>query len=326
MRIPDDLRALERQFRSGEGLPRVSARVILIAALALLAIVALFSSYYTVDAASQVVVKRFGKVVAITDPGLHFKLPFGIDTATPVETRRVQKLEFGFRDNKELGFEHESLMLTGDLNVVDVSWVVQYLIRDPERWLHGSEDPVATMRDLSEAVMRRVVGNRLGSDVLTIGRAEISNRAKTELQQILDSYSIGVQIDRVELQDVTPPPSVAQSFNEVNEAQQEKEQLVNLAEKERNQVIPRAQGEAAQMVSEAQAYAAERVNAARGEAERFTAILQEYQKAVEVTRQRLYLEMLDEVLPKLRDIYVVDEGGTAPLPLLDLNRRGGEGR
>lgn len=326
MRIPDDFREFERRIRSGRGLPRFRFGTILIGFAILLLVIGVFSSYYTVDASSQAVVKRFGRVVRIAGPGLHLKWPFGIETVDSVETRRVQKLEFGFRGADDTGWERESLMLTGDLNVVDVSWVVQYLIRDPERWLHGSKVPEATMRDLSEAVMRRVVGNRLGSEVLTTGRVEISNTAKTELQAILDTYSIGVQIDRVELQDVTPPDLVKPSFNEVNEARQEKERLINVAEKERNQVIPRAEGEAAQLVSEAQAYAADRVNAARGEADRFTAILQEYQKAVAVTRQRLYLEMLDDVLPRIRDVYVIEEGGTAPLPLLDLNRRQGEDR
>jgi membrane protease subunit HflK len=172
--------------------------------------------------------------------------------------------------------------------------------------------------------MRRVVGNRLGSDVLTVGRAEISTLVRDELQRTLNRYEIGVKVSSVELQDVTPPDPVKPAFNEVNEARQEKERLVNLAEKERNQVIPRARGEAAQTISEAEAYAAERVNAAKGEAARFTAILAEYEKGREVTRQRLYLEMLDSVLPKLRDVYVLDKTGTAPLPLLDLNRGGGE--
>lgn len=334
MRIPDDFKEFERRIRAGAALKRLRLGAVLGVIGVIFLLIAAFTSYYTVAAEGQAVVKRFGAVVEISDPGLHFKLPFGIDKATFVETRRVQKEEFGFR-TEDVGrrtrytqaeLDDESLMLTGDLNVVDVSWVVQYLIRDPNRWLHGVENPEDTIRDLSEAVMRRVVGNRLGSDVLTVGRAEIANKVKDELQRILDSYKIGVQIDRVELQDVTPPDPVKPAFNDVNDARQEKERLVNVAEKERNQVIPRARGEAAQTVSEAQAYAAERVNAAKGEAARYTAILEEYEKGKEVTRQRLYLEMLDEVLPKIRTLYVIDETGTSPLPLLDLTRGGGENR
>jgi membrane protease subunit HflK len=164
------------------------------------------------------------------------------------------------------------------------------------------------------------VGNRLGSDVLTVGRVDVALRAREEMQRILDIYGMGVHVSGVELQDVTPPDPVKPAFNEVNEARQEKERLVNLAEKERNQVIPRAQGEAAQTLSEAEAYTAERTNQAKGEAARFTAILTEYAKAPDVTRQRLYLEMLDTVLPK-SNVYVIDKDAAGPLPLLDLTRR-----
>jgi membrane protease subunit HflK len=318
-----------RPTRRPPGIPRLRIGAVLAVVVAILVLIASFSSYYTVDATGRAVVKRFGEVIAITDPGLHFKMPFGIDRAYFVETEIVRKLEFGFRTAvpgvrtryQESSFDDESLMLTGDLNVVDVGWVVQYQIRDPERWLHAVRDPEDTMRDITEAVMRRVVGNRLGSDVLTVGRAEISLLVKVELQEALDRYDVGVQVGSVELQDVTPPDPVKPAFNEVNEARQEKERLVNEAEKERNKVIPRAQGEAAQTISESEAYSAERINAAKGEAARFTAILAEYRKGEAVTRQRLYLEMLDEVLPRVRDVFVIDEAGSGPLPLLDLTRR-----
>jgi membrane protease subunit HflK len=332
MGISDEFREFELKLRSGRGVPRFRIGPILLAVGALFVLIAAFSSYYTVAPEGRAVVKRFGKVVDVTPPGLHFKLPFGIETATFVETERVQKLEFGFRTERAgvrtryaaTDLDEESMMLTGDLNVVDVSWVVQYLIRDPDRWLHAVRQPEDTIRAVTEAVMRRVVGNRLGSDVLTIGRVEIANQVRDELQRMLDLYGAGVQVSSVELQDVTPPDPVKPAFNEVNEARQEKERLVNLAEKERNQLIPRARGEAAQTISEAEAYAAERINAAKGEAARFTAILEEYLKGKEVTRQRLYLEMLDAVLPKVRDVYVIDETGVGPLPLLDLGRKGGE--
>jgi membrane protease subunit HflK len=333
MEIPDNWGEFEKRLRSAGGRMRSAGGGmrfggILVIALGLILLAAIFSSYYTVEPEGRAVVKRFGKVVAITDPGLHFKLPFGIDRATFVPTERVHKEEFGFRTLRagvrtqysDQQFADESLMLTGDLNVIVVEWVVQYRIGDPERWMHAVKENISTIRDISEAVMRRIVGNRLGSDVLTVGRVDVALRAREEMQRILDIYGMGVHVSGVELQDVTPPDPVKPAFNEVNEARQEKERLVNLAEKERNQVIPRAQGEAAQTLSEAEAYTAERTNQAKGEAARFTAILTEYAKAREVTRQRLYLEMLDTVLPK-SNVYVIDKDAAGPLPLLDLTRR-----
>jgi membrane protease subunit HflK len=333
MEIPDNWGEFEKRLRSAGGRMRSAGGGmrfggILVIALGLILLAAIFSSYYTVEPEGRAVVKRFGKVVAITDPGLHFKLPFGIDRATFVPTERVHKEEFGFRTLRagvrtqysDQQFGDESLMLTGDLNVIVVEWVVQYRIGDPERWMHAVKENISTIRDISEAVMRRIVGNRLGSDVLTVGRVDVALRAREEMQRILDIYGMGVHVSGVELQDVTPPDPVKPAFNEVNEARQEKERLVNLAEKERNQVIPRAQGEAAQTLSEAEAYTAERTNQAKGEAARFTAILTEYAKAPDVTRQRLYLEMLDTVLPK-SNVYVIDKDAAGPLPLLDLTRR-----
>ncbi|WP_442887465.1 FtsH protease activity modulator HflK [Congregicoccus parvus] len=289
---------------------------------------AAFSSYYTVQPEEQAVVKRFGRVIAIKEPGPHFKLPFGIDTARAVPTARVLKEEFGFRSaspgnqrtqyRKDATTRGESLMLTGDLKVIDVEWVVQYRIVDPGKYLHRAVDPQGTLRDTGEAVMRRIVGNSLGSDVLTEKRVQVAMAAKAELQDILDSFDLGVRINTIELQDVTPPEPVKPAFNEVNQAEQERERLINEAEKRRNQVIPRAEGQARQIIAEAQGYAAERINAARGEAERFTAILNEYKNSPEVTRRRMYLEMIDTVLPKAGHIYVMEEGGNAALPLLNL--------
>ena len=300
--------------------------------LALLALLALgaWSSVYTVQPEGEAVVKRFGRVVSIRPPGLHFKLPFGIDRAYFVPTGRVLKEEFGFRTatgiqrdtfQKSRAQQDESLMLTGDLKVIDVEWVVQYRIRDANQFLHRVRDPVATIRDINEAVMRRIVGNNLGSDVLTEKRVEVSTQAKIELQEILDSFEMGVQIGTIELQDVTPPESVKPAFNEVNQAEQERERLINEAEKRRNQVVPRAEGQAKQIIAEAQGYAAERVNRARGETERFDAILSEYRNAPDVTRRRLFLEMIDDVLPSLGRVLVVEEGTASPIPLLNMEDR-----
>ncbi|KAA0131537.1 FtsH protease activity modulator HflK [Gimesia chilikensis] len=304
--------------------------IILFVILGLIIAWGIFTSYYTVQPEGQAVVKRFGKVIAIKDPGLHFKLPFGIDEQEFVPTARVLKQEFGFRTAAQEGTsavyrkseEHrdESLMLTGDLKVVDVEWVVQYRVDDPDKYLHRVEQVDKTIRDISEAVMRRIVGNNLGSDVLTIKRVEIALNAKEEIQRLLDSFDMGVRIGTVELQDVNPPDSVKPAFNEVNQAEQEKEQLINEAEKKQNQQIPAARGKAKQVVATAEGYRAERVNGALGETSRFKAILKEYKVAPEVTRRRMYLETLDKVLPSLGKIYVIEPGDQSPIPLLNLDK------
>lgn len=303
--------------------------IILFVILGLIILWGVFTSYYTVQPEGQAVVKRFGAVIAIKDPGLHFKLPFGIDEQEFVPTARVLKQEFGFRTavqeetsavyRKSDEHRDESLMLTGDLKVVDVEWVVQYRVDDPNKYLHRVEQVDKTIRDISEAVMRRIVGNNLGSDVLTIKRVEIALNAKVEIQRLLDSFDMGVRIGTVELQDVNPPDSVKPAFNEVNQAEQEKEQLINEAEKKQNQKIPAARGKAKQVVATAEGYRAERVNGALGETSRFTAILKEYKIAPEVTRRRMYLETLDKVLPSLGKIYIIEPGGQSPIPLLNLD-------
>ena len=291
-------------------------------------LIGVYTSFYTVQPEGQAVVKRFGKVVAISDPGLHFKLPYGIDRQYFVPTERVLKHEFGFRTadirdgtayRKTDADRTESLMLTGDLKVIDVEWVVQYRVVDPNKYLHQVYDPDKTLRDISEAVMRQIVGNALGSDVLTEKRVQVAMTAREKLQGILDSFEMGLQIGTVELQDVTPPDPVKPAFNEVNQAEQERERFINEAEKRRNQAIPQARGEARKKLESAQGYAAQRTNRAEGEVARFTAILSEYQDAPEITRQRLYLEMIDKVLPTLGRVYVVEEGQMAPIPLLNLN-------
>lgn len=297
--------------------------------LPLLFIVALgaLSSYYIVQPEEEAVVKRFGRVVALKQPGLHFKLPFGIDSAQMVPTARVLKQEFGFRTQgidgrtsyrKDQAHRDESLMLTGDLKVIDVEWVVQYRVSDPDKFLHRVRAPEVTLRDVSESVMRRIVGNSLGSDVLTEKRVHVANTSRIELQKAMDYFDLGIQISTIELQDVTPPGPVKPAFNEVNQAEQERERFINEAEKRRNQVVPRAEGEARQVIAEAQGYAAKRVNDAKGEAERFTAVYQAYRDAPDVTRQRMYLEMIDDVLPQAGKIFIMDENQTAPLPLLNL--------
>ncbi len=287
-----------------------------------------FSSFYTVQPEERAVVKRFGRVIGITDPGLHFKLPLGLDRVQLVATERVLKQEFGFRTEDssatertrfvDRDFPSESLMLTGDLNMIQVEWVVQYRIGDPIRYLYSMREPTGTLRDLSESVMRRVVGNRIGSEVLTIGRVEIANTARDEIQAAMDKYDNGIRIITVELQDVVPPPLVQPAFNEVNEARQELERMINEATMQANQAIPRARGTANRIISEAEGYATERVNRSLGETARFTAVLAEYRNVPEVTRSRLYLETLSEALPRIGSVLIVQDNQIPPLPLLNL--------
>lgn len=293
----------------------------------ILLVIGFMTSYYIVQPEEEAVVKRFGRVIAIRQPGIHFKVPYGIDRVQFVPTARILKEEFGFRSigggertqyRKDRMHRGESLMLTGDLKVIDVEWVVQYRISDADKFLHRARDPRQTLRDTSEAVMRRIVGNSLGSDVLTEKRVQVATTARVELQEILDSFDLGLQVSTIELQDVTPPEPVKPAFNEVNQAEQEKERLINEAEKRRNQVIPRAEGQARQIVAEAEGYRSERVNRARGEAGRFSSILAEYHNAPEITRRRLYLETIDKVMSGAGRVFILQEGHTPPLPLLNL--------
>jgi membrane protease subunit HflK len=293
-------------------------------------LVLLWSAWFTVQPEETGIVQRFGKVVRTAGPGLHFKLPYGIETIRTVPTARVLKEEFGFRtttvatpgrrtqyaDNK--AYKTESLMLTGDLNVIDVQWIIQYRIEDPVRFLFYVRETPKTIRDITESVMRRVVGNRLGSDVLTVGRVEVSSEAKAEIQKILTDYETGVRLVTVELQDVTPPDAVKPAFNEVNEARQDRERTINQAQEQANKEIPKARGVAAQSISQAEGYALERVNRASGEANRFNAILDEYTRAPEVTRRRLYLESLAGFLAEMKGVYIVDTEQKALVPWLPL--------
>ena len=300
---------------------------IIVAALVVLWLVA--SSYYTVQPEERAVVKRFGAVIKTADPGLHFKAPFGIDTVEFVATERVLKQEFGFRTIATDGerseyapedFPDESLMLSGDLNIIDVEWVVQYRISDPMKYLYGMRDPNRTLRDISESVMRRVVGNRLGSDVLTTARVEIGEIAEREIQEAMKQYDNGIHIVTVQLQDVVPPRAVQPAFNEVNEARQERERMINEATKRLNQEIPKASGEANRLIAEAEGYATERVNQALGETAAFRAILSEYRSAPAVTRARMYIETIRNVLPNIGTVMVVKDGKIAPLPYFDLRK------
>jgi membrane protease subunit HflK len=300
--------------------------------LAVLIVAAGYASVYTVAPEETGVVQRFGRYVRVTGPGLHFKLPFGIEKVSKVKTGRNFQMEFGYRTVEagvrsrftERGFKEESLMLSGDLNVVDLQWTVQYKIGDPKDFLFQVKDVDSAIRDMSESVMRRVVGNRLFDFVLTVGRAEIADRVKVEMQKVLDSYRTGIQVVNVKMQNVTPPEPVEAAFNEVNEAEQERESKINQAQAAYNREIPKAKGSALQTISQAEGYALERVNKAQGEAKRFLDVLREYRQAKDVTKRRLYLESMNQLLDKVDEIYVIDADQKGLVPLLDLQKARGK--
>ena len=304
----------------------ITPKRVLLAILGLIVLGVLATSYYTVEADEIAVVLMFGKSVRQAEPGLHFKLPLGIERAINVPVRKVFKEEFGFRtlragvrtqyDTRD--YSDESLLLTGDLNIADVEWVVQYKIKDPKTFLFFVRNPRQTLRDLSESVMSRIIGDRTVTEVLTVGRIEIAAAVEKHLQELLDLYQTGLDVANVTLQDVNPPEEVKAAFNAVNEAKQEKERLINEAWRDYNQSVPKSKGLAAQKISEAQGYALKRVNEAQGDADRFKSIRSEYQKAKEVTRRRLYLEAMREVLPQVKEIYVIDGKLNAPIPILQL--------
>lgn len=291
----------------------------------LILLILFLASFFQIRPEEVGVITRFGKYVRKEEPGLHMRIPV-LERLYKVAVERQQKEEFGFRTTAsgiksqytKTGTTDESLMLTGDLNLADVEWVVQYRIEDPYKYLFKVREPVATLRDISEACMREIVGDRTVNEVLTVGRMEIANSVLQEIQRLCTEYSLGLKIEQVVLQDVTPPDPVKDAFNAVNQAQQEKETLINQARSEYNKIIPRAKGQADETIQKAEGYATERVNNALGEAARFNALYREYIKAPEVTRKRIYLETLGEVIPKLGNKIIMDEEGKNILPLLQM--------
>lgn len=288
------------------------------------------STFYTVAVDEVGVVQLFGKYVRTTQPGLNFKLPLGIERVTKVKVRRIYKEEFGFRtiagsDRLRFGSDSDAnvaLMLTGDLNVALVPWIVQYRINDPYNFLFKVHDPAKLLTDMSEAAMRVVVGDRSINEVIS-KRNEISVEAKDVLQRELDLAESGIQIVTIEMQKTTVPEPVQPSFNEVNQATQEKEQLIYQAREDYNKAIPAARGEAERTVRSAEGYALDRVNRAKGDASRFLSFYEEYAKAKDVTKRRMYLETLGELFPKLGQKFIVDSEQSNLLPLLNLNTKTG---
>jgi modulator of FtsH protease HflK len=289
-------------------------------------VIFLLTGYYQVEPDEVGVVQRFGAFVRTTNPGPHLKIPFGVETVTKVPIQRQLKMEFGFRTLRAAAKSEfapttpetlgESVMLTGDLNVAVVEWIVQFRIKDPQKYLFDVRDVPETFRYMSEAAMRQVVGDHSVDEVLTIGREEIAHQAKEELQRLCDMYGIGIEVQQLVLQDVNPPDPVKPAFNEVNQAIQEKERAINDAWAEYNKAVPKAKGEAEQAIRAAEGYALERVNNAEGDAKRFDAFYEEYRKAPAVTRKRIYLETMRDLMPKLGRKLILDDKAKGVLPLL----------
>ncbi|MDD5567980.1 MAG: FtsH protease activity modulator HflK [Candidatus Omnitrophica bacterium] len=295
-------------------------------ALALFVIIGLRGVMYSIGPDEVGVIQRFGKYIGLSSPGLHAKIPFGVDKVTPIKVEKIFKEEFGSSRGAMNSYGpdlEQSLMLTGDLNILDVRWIVQFKIKDPIKLLFVVRSPRDVIRDVSEIVMRRFVGDYTVDEVLTIKREEIDHLAQIEMQKILDDYQAGVQVITVKLLDVNPPDKVKPAFNEVNEAKQEKEKMINQAWESYNKAIPKARGEAERTIREAEGYSLDKINRAKGEAERFLVTLGEYKKAPGITRERLYLETLAEILPKVKEKYIVDPRQSSILPLLDIGKKGG---
>ena len=297
--------------------------------LGVVVIVLAFTSFFTVDPEEVGVVLRFGEYTRTASSGLNFKVPF-MEEVYIVPVERQLKQEFGYRTTsagvqstyQKEGYRDESLMLTGDLNLADVEWVVQYRVSDPYNFLFRVRNPEQTLRDISEAAMRQIVGDRTVNEVLTVGRAEVETEAQVLIQDMCREYETGIKVEQVVLQDVNPPDRVKPSFNEVNEAQQQRETLINQAKSEFNKVVPRARGQAEETIQQAEGYAVNRVNRARGEVARFNDLYQEYIKAPEITKQRLYLETIENILPKIGNKIVTDQNGNNVLPLLQMQMEG----
>lgn len=285
-----------------------------------------FSSIFQIGPEEVGVIIRFGAYTRTVSSGLHYKVPF-IEDVYKVPVERQLKQEFGFRtveagvqtrySNRD--FQNESLMLTGDLNLANVEWVVQYRINDPYQFLFEVRNPEETLRDISEAAVRQVVGDRTVNEVLTVGRAEVASSVQTLVQELCSEYNTGIDIEQIVLQDVNPPEPVKPSFNAVNEAQQEKETLINEAKSDYNRVVPRARGQAQETIQKAEGYAINRTNRSEGEVAKFNALYTEYLKAPQVTKKRIYLETMEEILPQMGNKIIVDDNGNNVLPLLNMD-------
>lgn len=326
--MPNGYNVRQPQFNFGNIPTSLIKKFLPLGLILFVIIVAVFSSFYTVKANQEAVILRFGRYVKTAGPGLHLKLPFRIDKALFGEVKRIYNEEFGFRTKTSgvastfiydfPGAKEEALMLTGDLNCADVHWVIRYKIKDLKAYLFNVRNVKETLRHVSQSVMRRIVGDRSIDEVLTIGRTEIEDNVKVEMDKKLDSYGCGISIQSVMLKGVNPPKEVKDAFNAVNQAVQIRDKIINEAEGEKNKVLPAALGKKEQIIREAEGYRSKRVNEALGDTKAFLSIMEEYKKAEDVTRRRLYLETMAEVLPRCEKLYIIDKEQQGLLPLLNL--------
>lgn len=300
--------------------------------IAAIAVMVLFgTSFYIVDQTEEAVVTRFGRYLETKGPGMHYKLPFGIDQQYPVKTRVVQTEQFGFRTVKagvntvysNDQYAEESTMLTGDLNIVDVEWIIQYRIVDPRAWLFDVQEKEQTIRDISQSVINQLVGDRAILDVIGQERTTIEAEGAKMMNDMLKGYGLGISILAVKLQNIVPPKGVQQAFEDVNKAIQDMNRLINEGKEAYNKEIPRAQGEADRLVQVARGYAAERVNKANGDVARFNSVYEEYRKAPDVTRRRLYYEMIEEVFKEEKGTTLIDRRFDNLLQMKNLQSSGG---
>ena len=309
-------------------LPKINPKAVTAVIIGVLILSFISSLWFTVEPEEVGVVLRFGEYNRTVNPGLNFKMPFGVEEVIKVPVERQLKLEFGFRSStpgvrtrySATNYQEESLLLTGDLNAAEVEWIVQFRIKDPFKFLFRVRNAEQTFRDINEAVMRGIVGDRTVDEVITFGRQEVADAVSVKIQELCDQYELGIKVDQVVLQDANAPKPVQPAFNEVNEAEQEKEKLINQAKSEYNKIIPRARGIAEKTVQEAKGYALERVNRAKGEASKFDSIFKEYSKAKDVTRQRIYLETMNDVMQNVGRKLITDEQATGILPLFQLDK------
>jgi membrane protease subunit HflK len=291
----------------------------------ILAVSLLGTSVYIVDQTEESVITRFGKFHDIKGAGLHFRLPFGIDRQYLVNVTAVQTEQFGFRtltsgvSSTYAGITNESTMLTGDLNIIEVEWIIQYRVIDPKAWVFNVMERTETIRDVSRSVINMLVGDRAIMDIMGSQRSAIENEAAVFMNETFRGYGLGIDVIAVKLQNIDPPAGVQEAFDDVNKAEQDQNRLINEGQQAYNAEIPRTKGEADRLVQIAQGYAAERVNRARGDVSRFNSVYEEYRRAPEVTRRRLYYEMIEEVFKEDSETVVIDRNFNNFLPLRDLN-------
>jgi len=315
-------------------MPKLKPKTIGIIIVVLLIVIAAFSSFYMVDQKEQAVVLLFGKFNRITEPGLHFKLPFGIEKNFNVPTQRILKEEFGFR-TEEAGittryssrdFSEESIMLTGDLNIIDVQWIIQYQIVEPMNWLFKVENQRKTIRDISQSVINLLIGDRTIFDVIGSERTNIEQKGREMMNEFFKLYELGVRVTTVRLQSIVPPKGAVQdAFEDVNKSIQDLNRLINEGKEAYNNTIPKARGQAKQVIQAAQGYAAEKVNMAKGDVARFLAVYGEYRKNPKITRTRLYYEMIEQVFKETQNTDLIDKNlkNFIPFKSLTKDKQGG---